>query len=109
VTIFLVNFYFLVFLYFYLICSTLITGPPLIAVSFALIGLSCITIVIAVVVIIISSSSNIKTENKEKEVVRLSSSFLWFRCNRFISDEEVFNRIRSTFTGLYTLDEVREM
>lgn len=33
--------------------------------------------------------------------------FLLFHCNRFISDEEVLNRIRSTFTGLYTLDEVR--
>jgi len=78
-------------------------------VSLTLIGLSCITIVIAVVVVMIISSTNIKTEKKEKEVVRLSSSFSWFHCNRFISDEEVFNRICSTFTGLYTLDEVREM
>lgn len=34
-------------------------------------------------------------------------AFFLFHCNRFISDEEVLKRIRSTFTGLYTLDEVR--
>ena len=36
----------------------------------------------------------------------LKRPLLWF-VRRFISDEEVLNRIRTTFTGLYTLDEVR--
>ena len=79
----------------------------MLALFITLMGLSCIIVV--VVVVIISSSLNIKSEKKEEAVVSISSSFLWFHCNRFISDEEVFNRICSTFTGLYTLDEVRQI
>ena len=39
---------------------------------------------------------------------QVSLSLFLFPHYRFISDEEVLNRICSTFTGLYTLDKVRK-
>ena len=41
--------------------------------------------------------------------VKSNFCFFLFICARFISEEDVLNRLRSTFTGLYTLDEVRKV